>query len=186
MKYNGRKVDVKTCKDELLTTRQGVIQSALKVIYIVLGVVAAGCALFVLMIGAQYGFEHIGPYIGMMLAFFAGIFLIFFFPMYVLLKEQREIKGEILRRAKDQGNTTILEELRRKSRRSMAVIVSLIVVVSVIGCTAMLNGFKSSGGGSKTGKECRICEKVTDLVPGFDMCEDCYESFNDWQEDNNT
>lgn len=186
MKYNGVKVDVKKCKDDLLTTRQGVIQSTLKVVYIVLGVVAAGCALFVLMIGSQYGFEHIGPYIGIMFAFFMGIFLIFFFPMYVLWKEQREIKGEILRRAKERGNTEILEELRRKSRRSMAVIVSLIVLFSVIGCTAMLNGFKSSGSSKKTGKECRICEKVTHLVPGFDMCEDCYESFNEWQEDNYT
>ena len=42
----------------------------------------------------------------------------------------------------------------------------------------------SSNNHSSSKDKCRNCGRTEDLVPGFGYCEDCYEGFVDWQEDN--
>lgn len=184
MKIQGEEVDIKKVDDDFLTSRQGAIQGTLKVAYIVLGIFAAGCLIFALAQGIEYGLKTGLEMLLMMLAFVLMIGLIFILPMITLWKEQKEIKTEIARRVKAQkGNTDIEDALKRKSKRSMIVVVCIIAVAVVIACSALLPTLGSSHSKKSQSDRCRNCGRKTELVAGFGFCYTCYEGFTDWQED---
>ena len=135
--------------------------------------------------GIQYGLSFGLEMLLMMLAFLLVISLIFFLPLRVLLKEQKEIKTEIARRVKARnGDTDIEAVLKLKSKRATIIIVCIIAAIVILACSIMLPAFEGGGSNNSHGEKCRNCGRKTELVAGFDYCYDCYEGFVDWQEDN--
>lgn len=64
---------------------------------------------------------------------------------------------------------------------------NLLIFMIIAGILAGIYAVKLWGGvtsGYDQEEKCKNCGRTTDIVPGFEYCEDCYDGFVDWQEDN--
>ena len=109
------------------------------------------------------------------------LLLAFAFVATFFLIPKEEKKLEAAGGLSDEEIAQIKENSKKTNKTTRIVVIAL--------ASLLLIGYLFSGAGSSgnrnnnknDGTRCRICNRSTTLIPGFNMCGNCYEGFNDWQ-----
>ena len=103
----------------------------------------------------------------------------------VIILSRKSLKAEAVAEQKlrqTHGDAYVDAIMRKTDKiliRAGIVFLAIMIFVSIPIAISLSNNSHSN---SKD--KCRNCGRTEDLVPGFGYCEDCYEGFVDWQEDN--
>lgn len=117
-----------------------------------------------------------------MLLLMLGLPVIFVIFGINALRSEIKIKKELKRRATDNRELTQMNADAKQSTKGLLIVIACLMIAAVIVGIAV--GLISNIPGSETKTACKNCGRTDDIVPGFEYCEDCYDGFVDWQEDN--
>lgn len=117
-----------------------------------------------------------------MLLLMLGLPVLFVILAINAIRSEMKIKKELKRRATDNSKLTQMNADAKQSTKGLLIVIACLMVAAVIVGIAV--GLISNIPGSEAKTACKNCGRTDDIVPGFEYCEDCYDGFVDWQEDN--
>lgn len=143
-------------------------------------------------IAASIFFAFVGPalaVVGVVVAnsvplFISGL-LLAAIGIGVAIYARKELHREIAKEKelrKTHGDAFVDAKIRKSNKILAKIGIAFLVFMIIVSFIVAINiSFGPNGDGKN---KCRNCGRTENLVPGFGYCEDCYEGFVDWQEDN--
>ena len=151
MKING--TDIKEYGKDFLTSRLGIMQAAINIAGVVLSVIVAAGLVFFGFMWSIYDLSNALPF----LAFIPAFGLIFGFPMIFLLREKKGIMQELRSRFKKPEDMANIEAtIKKKSRKSLIVMIGIIALALIVVLGMVLSGTEGTNS-SDSENTCGSC-----------------------------
>ena len=110
-----------------------------------------------------------------------GCFLMCGIPMLYAFKKVKGMLKELEgRKLDDDEQAKVQVQIKKASKFQWMLTAVFIAFLAVLFGSIIADSIPSR----ESKEKCRNCGRTGDIVPGFGYCEDCYEGFVDWQEDN--